>query len=211
MRRAVCSVQNAAVWCRRAALGVLMVSLLCATVIGPEAEGVASLSVPRLGPLLMLVGACACLAWWTGASGWCLAACWGVVGCLCVVFRGTWFVAARGAIPFHLGLACVLAVGAVYGDAFARLLRRLGALGLCVTAAMATFSIPQLVSHVPDWAVWLYLTGVLGVQGLCFLWFREAVFLRGALLVAGLTGLHCLVSSHRLLQTTAFRGTDRLV
>lgn len=193
------------------ALAALMISLLCATVIGPEAEGVASLVAPRLLPLLMLVGACAWLAWWKGASAWCLAACWGGVGCLCVAFRGTWFVAARGAIPFHLGVACMLAVGAAYGDAFARLLRRLGALGLCLLAAVATFSLLPSVPHVPEWAVWLYLTGVFGVQLLCFLWLREIVSLWGALVVGCLTGLHGLGSIHRLLRAFELRGTDRLV
>jgi hypothetical protein len=127
----------------------LIAALLAACVVGPRTVGLATLAAPEWWPLAAL-GA---MQLWLGMVRYNSARCLGAALCLIaaasIALKETAFVAWSGAIPLHLVLASMLAVGLVFHDRFAVFVRRLGALSLalfCIVAAGApeTASIPAI-------------------------------------------------------------------
>ena len=94
-----------------------------------------------------------------------------LLGGLCMVtglwieLRSTFFAAYHGVIPVHLLLAVMLAVGAVFRDAYGRMIQALGAATLLLLALGATWHQPTEFRDLPESLVTLYppLTAIIAV------------------------------------------------
>jgi hypothetical protein len=118
----------------------LIAALLTACVVGPRTVGLTTLTAPEWWPLAAL-GA---MQIWLGIVHHNSVRCFGATVCLLaatsIALKETAFVAWSGAIPLHLGLAATLAIGLVFHDRYAPVIRRVGAIALplfCVAAAGA--------------------------------------------------------------------------
>jgi hypothetical protein len=116
----------------------LVAMLLLACLAGRRTVSLATLSVAQWWPLAAL-GA---VQLWLGVVRRNSARCFGAALCLIaassIALKETAFVAWSGAIPLHLALASTLAIGLVFHDPFAVIVRRLGAVALplfCIVAA----------------------------------------------------------------------------
>jgi hypothetical protein len=118
----------------------LIAAFLLACIVGRQTVGLTTLTAPQWWPLAAL-GA---VQLWLGVvrfnSARCFAAAMCLIAASSIALKETAFVAWSGAIPLHLALASMLAIGLVFHDRFAIVIRRLGAVALpvfCVLAAGA--------------------------------------------------------------------------
>ena len=116
----------------RLASEALTASLMLFAVVGPTTSGPASSIEPWGAPLLLAAALQLALGFKTWDSRRCLAGCALMLAGWTLDLQGTWFTAYRGAIPLHLLLASVLALGATFRDPFGRFLQQLGGLLLLV-------------------------------------------------------------------------------
>jgi len=145
-------------WLRRIpnAATALTGSLAAAAVCGPDTAGLSTLVGPRELPILLI----GLLQLWIALrqqSSWrCLLAMGCFVGAMTCAFWETSFTAYRGLIPIHMTLAAVLLVGALFSDAFARLLRRLGAVLMLLAGIAAVVLDPQWLGQPPPTLLAVY-------------------------------------------------------
>jgi hypothetical protein len=121
------------------ALGALTLSLLALTIVGPSTlnlDGL-SLSSPRPQPLLALGVLQLWLGWGGRQSVRCLCGAVCLVAGLTLSLGKIDSVAFEGLIAFHLGLAAILALGALFDDRLGRFLRLAGAVLLTGASLLA--------------------------------------------------------------------------
>lgn len=154
--------------CRRVAfaLDALTAALLALSVVGFNTLSLGELVAPR--PLPLLAVAAVQLA--IGLAQWTSWRC--VLGSLAAVAAlaptaDLLTPSLQGAVAFHLALAAMLLLAALFDDWFARLMRIVGAALIVLLSVGAMFS--GFEAGVPPWALWIYPLGaavVLLVYGL---------------------------------------------
>ncbi|MHC5053205.1 MAG: hypothetical protein ACYTKD_00640 [Planctomycetota bacterium] len=146
-------------WARRVREGEAGLALAFATltVIGRGTVGARKLVAPQWWPIIVLGGIQAWRAWRERASWRAMAAAAAVVAALAAGLRGTWFLAARGAIPAHVLVACALVIGLTLHDRFGRALQAASAAALGVLFTTAILLWERMAPGVPGWALAPYL------------------------------------------------------
>jgi hypothetical protein len=184
----------------------LVASALAGVVIGPQTLSLTTLASPRAMPLLLLAIALTWTALVRRHLAWCLLAAVGYVLSLTAALRGTWFAAGHGAVPLHLTLGAVLALGAVGAGRFASFLRGVGAVALGALPAVVLFGHTRIDPAAPELLAWAY-AAVMGAVALA-LWLlqRDRRYLWAALVVALAAGLRGTATMARSLGEVQFRG-----
>jgi len=146
-------------WARRARESEvgLVAAILALTVIGRGTTGGRTLVTPQWWPVMVIGGFQVWRAWRERASWRAMAAVVAGTAGLSLAFAGTWFLAARGAIPVHMIAAAALAIGLVWRDRFARKLQSASAAGLGVFFGAAILLWDHLAPGIPGWALVPYL------------------------------------------------------
>jgi hypothetical protein len=146
-------------WARRVreAEAGFALALVALTVIGRGTVGARTLVAPQWWPLIVLGGIQTWRAWRDRASWRAMAAAAAGVAALAAGLRGTWFLAARGAIPAHLLVASALAIGLASQDRFGRALQAVSAAALGGLFAAAILSWEGMAPGVTRWALAPYL------------------------------------------------------
>lgn len=111
----------------RAAEVGLTTALVGLCFVLPDTTGWNEFALSQWWPLGVLAAIQASLAIRLRASHRCLAALGSAIAAACVGLRHTEFIAAEGIIPLHLALASLLAVGFLFHDNFAGVVRKLAA------------------------------------------------------------------------------------
>jgi len=140
----------------------LVLSLVALAVVGRWTIGARTLVPVQWWPLFVLAGIQVWRAWRERTSWRAMAAAAGAVIALSAAFKGTWFLAARGAIPAHMIAACALGAGLAFRDRFARALQTASAAALGIFFMAAIFSWQRVAPSAPAWGLVPYLAALTG-------------------------------------------------
>jgi hypothetical protein len=146
-------------WARRVplALDALTAVLAALAVVGPGTLTPRELTLPRPTPLLAAAAVQLALGLWRRDPWRCV-----LGGCGLAVVVGIGWAdgvngwAVRGLVVFHLVVAVVLTVGAIFDTPAGRGLRVAGSLLVLTACAVAVFARPSLPAVVPSWVLTVY-------------------------------------------------------
>ena len=117
--------------------GALTVALAALAFVGPRTLDLEDLIAPRPWPILAI----GVLQRWLDLRRWDPGRCLGDAACFVVAamigLASWWTACERGALAFHLALAAVMLIGAVFADVLGRTLQHLGMVMLAL-ASLAT-------------------------------------------------------------------------
>ena len=183
---------------RRAEWGVAAVLFVLA-VAGEKTTGLWTLTAPRALPL-------AALAAFAGVTGALRRSSWrwalsvvASAAALSILFGDTRFVAARGAVPVHLALFGLLAVGALCRDRFARFLQDAGAPAMAVLFASALFLGGRIAPDAPGAFVAAYCAAMMAATAVYWWMVRNRRYVWALALQATAGTVYGCVSGAALL------------
>lgn len=147
------------------ALTAVLASL---AIIGPSVRGLSQLGPPQITPLLAAAALQLGLGLWQRSSWRCLLAAAGLALAANLALPVYIGAGLRGPIALHILLAAMMIVGAAFDDAFARLLRVLGGLGLLLACQAVLFGKVDRLADLPWWVAEFYppvVATILAVYG----------------------------------------------
>jgi hypothetical protein len=126
------------------ALGGLSLALLALAFVGPATLDLGGLVAPQPQPILALALLQLWLACRRRDSGRCLAGASCLIAAVAIGLEGSGSAASLVLLVFHLSLAAILAIGALFDDPLGRLLRRAGAVLIGLACVFAVAGDPRL-------------------------------------------------------------------